>query len=132
LDIGNGKITIKQEKQKIKLPADFCNLVTTKEALIASVFPNIQVNYRNHAWLSQRAILIAKNIDFDALNFTIQNMLSGKLILLKLIDTVVNENEAVHFPTEFLNSLDFSDLPPHNLQLKIGSLITLLRNINPP
>jgi len=96
------------------------------------VFSYIQVNYRNHKWLSQRTILFAKNIDVYVLNFTIQNMLSGEFILFKLIDTMVDKNETVNFPKELLNSLDFSSLPPHNLQLKNVLPIILLRNINLP
>jgi len=81
---------------------------------------------------SERAILAAKNIDVDALNFIVQNMLSGELISFKSIDTVVDENEIVNFPTEFLNHLDLPGRPPQNLQLKIGSPKMLLRHINPP
>jgi len=73
----------------------------TTKAAIANVFQNIQVNYRNHEWLSQRAILADKNIDVGALTIIIQNMLSSKLISFKSIDTVVDKNEAVNFRTEF-------------------------------
>lgn len=38
----------------------------------------------------------------------------------------------MNYPTEFLNSLDLRGLPSHNLQLKIGTPIILMRNINQP
>lgn len=34
------------------------------------------------------------------------------------------------YPTEFLNSLKFSSIPDHELNLKVGCEIMLLRNIN--
>jgi len=116
LDIRNGKITINQENQAVKLPEHFYYLMTTKETLIARVFSNIQVNYRNHERPNQRVILAAKNSDVDALNFTTQNMLSGELISFESINTVVDENETVNFPTKLLNSLNLPNPLPHNLQ----------------
>ena len=48
------------------------------------------------------------------------------------VDKVLEPNEAVNYPSEFLNSVDLSGFPPHVLQLKICVPIILLRNINPP
>jgi hypothetical protein len=86
----------------------------------------------NQNWLRQRAILVAKNDDVDKINFQIQQLLPGNLISFKSIDTTVDENETVNFPTEFLNSLDIPGMPPQNLRLKIGSPVILLRNLYPP
>jgi len=58
--------------------------------------------------------------------------LPGELISFKSIDTITEENEIVNYPTEFLNSLGLPRFPPHNLHLKIGSPIILLRNIYAP
>ncbi|XP_037912042.1 ATP-dependent DNA helicase pif1-like [Hermetia illucens] len=103
LDIGNGKIELQPNTQCIKLPDSFCTVVQDKNELIQSIFPDIQNNYLNHEWLSQRAILAAKNVDVDEINFQIQQLLP-----------------------------DNPGMPPHNLRLKIGSPIILLRNLNPP
>lgn len=76
--------------------------------------------------------MAAKNKDVDALNATIQNFFPGQLVSFKLVDTVMNHDDVVSYPTEFLNSLELPGLPPHNLQLKVGSVVIMLRNINQP
>ena len=43
----------------------------------------------------------------------------------------VNEEEAGTYPVEFLNTLQLSGLPPHDLELKNGQFVMLLRNLNP-
>ncbi|GFV01037.1 ATP-dependent DNA helicase [Trichonephila clavipes] len=48
------------------------------------------------------------------------------------INTVCNPDEAVNYPSEFLNSISVPGLPPHKLELKIGVPFILLRNLNPP
>jgi hypothetical protein len=64
------------------------------------------------------------------MNFQIQNKIAGELMTYKSIDSVTNQNYVVNYPTEFLNSLELPGLPPiYNLQLKIGSVIIMLRNI---
>ncbi|XP_008180300.1 uncharacterized protein LOC103308536 [Acyrthosiphon pisum] len=132
LNIGNGTIPLHGDIQRIELPDNFCNMVNTRDALIESIFPDLQAHYINHAWLRERAILAAKNINVDAINFKIQQSLPGNEILFKSIDTVTNPDEAINYPVEFLNSLDLPGMPLHNLRLKIGSPIIFLRNLNAP
>ncbi|XP_068631653.1 uncharacterized protein [Battus philenor] len=74
----------------------------------------------------------AKNKDVDDLNYIIQNKIIGTMHSFKSIDCVTNEDEATNYPIEFLNSLDVPGLPPHNLRLKVGSVVIMLRNINQP
>ena len=132
LDIGNGNMAIDESTQCITLPTNFCKITATTDDLIHKVFPNITQNYKNHQWLSARAILAAKNNDVNAINFSIQKEIPGEATTYKSIDTVMNQDEVVNYPTEFLNSLDLPGIPPHVLTLKIGVPISLLRNINPP
>jgi hypothetical protein len=60
------------------------------------------------------------------------HLLPGDLVSYKSIDTVCDATEAVNYPIEFLNSLVLPGMPPHNLQLKVGSPVILLRNLNSP
>jgi hypothetical protein len=131
LDIGDGKVT-KNETVCIKLPTDFCIIVDSQNALIDQIFPNVHIQYTNHEWLTERAILVAKNVDVNELNLMIKHLLPGDLVSYKSIDTVCDATEAVNYPIEFLNSLDLPGMPSYNLQLKVGSPIILLRNMNSP
>ena len=85
------------------------------------------------SWVAGRkSHFAAKNVDVNDLNFKIQQLLPGELVSYKSIDTVCDASEAVNYPTEFLNSLDLPGMSPHHLQLKVGSPVILLRNLNPP
>ncbi|GFX74276.1 ATP-dependent DNA helicase [Trichonephila clavipes] len=64
---------IDESTQCITLPAKFCKITESIDELVQKVFPNIAQNYKNHQWLSTRAILAAKNIDVNTINFTIQH-----------------------------------------------------------
>ncbi|GFV06000.1 ATP-dependent DNA helicase [Trichonephila clavipes] len=44
------------------------------------------------------------------------------------INTVCNPDEAINYPTEFLNSISVPGLSPHKLEFKIGVPFILLRN----
>lgn len=116
----------------MKVPNDLGIYVTCRNELIANTFPNLRDNYNNYDWLIERAILAAKNVDVDAIIIQIQDILHTDTFSFKSVDTVIDENDSVNYPTGFLNSLDLPGLPPHTLRLKIGSRIILLRNLNAP
>ena len=49
--------------------------------------------------------------------------------MFKSTDTVAEEELLQTYPTEFLNSLTLSGLPPHVMALKVGSPVMLLHNL---
>ncbi|UYV82208.1 hypothetical protein LAZ67_21001338, partial [Cordylochernes scorpioides] len=132
LDIGKGRMEMDESTHCIILPENFCHFEKFTDDFIAKVFPNLSQNYKNNHWVNKRAILSAKHIDVNLINCTIQNEIPEEVTTYKSIDTVVNPDESVNYPIEFLNSLDLPGMPPYILSLKIGSPIILLRNINPP
>lgn len=118
---------------RIDLTRDLCITVPTLDSLIDSVFPNLAANMGNISWLRERAILAPKNDIVDSINIRIQDRLRDRVTRYYFsVDTMVDEEEAVQYPIEFLNSLSPAGVPPHELGLKIGSPIILLRNLSPP
>ncbi|XP_069175646.1 uncharacterized protein [Procambarus clarkii] len=122
LEIWNGIVPVDLTSGRISLSHNFRNLVTSKEELVEKVFPNIQNDYEDHDWLSERAILEAKNKDVYELSNIIQSNIQSEAVTYKYVDIVVEADEAVNDPTEFLNSLDLPGIPPHVLQLKIVTI----------
>jgi hypothetical protein len=132
LTLGDGKIPADPTSGLISIPDNFCNIVESTEVLKTYVFPNIRCHFNDHKWLCERAILAPKNNSVNAINLQIQQQLPGEAISYKSVDTVVDVDQAIQYPTEFLNSLEPPGMPPHNLVLKIGSSIMLLRNLDAP
>ena len=42
-----------------------------------------------------------------------------------------NPDEVNNYPQEFLHTLALSGMPPHTLELKVGCIVKLLRNLDP-
>jgi ATP-dependent DNA helicase PIF1 len=62
----------------------------------------------------------------------ILHMLPTNCRTYKSVDVILDLSQAVLYPVEFLNSLETTGIPSHNLELKIGVPIMLLRNLEPP
>ncbi|GFV28075.1 ATP-dependent DNA helicase [Trichonephila clavipes] len=126
LDIGNSKVELRQSTQCIKLPGNFFTVIQTEKELIESVFLDSLYNYLGNDWLCNPVTRVEKNVGFDEINSVIE-VLPSNLMPFKSIDIIDDETKLM-----FLNSLDVLGLPPHNLRLKIGSLVILLGNLNTP
>ncbi|XP_053968773.1 uncharacterized protein LOC128870203 [Anastrepha ludens] len=128
LQIGEGRFMNTPGNYSETFPDNFCRLATSAADIVNSVFHDIEVNFKNQEWLRERAILAPRNDQATNLNIAIQNKLPGAVKTSKSIDTVVDEDQAVNYPIEFLNSLEPSGMPSHQLHLKRGSPIMMMRN----
>ena len=89
----------------------------------------------NIKYYSDKAILCPKNVDVDKLNEEMLKTLPGEGEVYLSADAVnigdVNSDEGLYVTTEFLNGINLSGLPPHQLTVKVGCIMMLLRNLNP-
>ena len=131
LKLGNGAMASENQDVTISMNNTGKTVATLQQRQDAA-FPNVAHNFHDHKWLCQRAILAPKNDVANSTNRGLLTQLPGTMQMCKSVDTVPDTTEAVHCPTEFFNSLELPGVPPHNLELKLGAPIILLRNLDPP
>ena len=79
-----------------------------------------------------KAILCTLNTEVDEVNaITIQAAGGEERIFFSADELAENDDNINNIPIEFLNSLTSAGFPPHELVLKIGCPVILLRNLNP-
>lgn len=123
----------------VHIPGDMCCKGTTVEDLIEQVFEGWQqcTPEERAEFIVKRAILSPLNEHVDAVNkiandrirLTLPDGQPAQRKLLLSADSVVEKEHADIFPVEFLNTLEFSGVPPHELDLQEGAPIILLRNM---
>jgi len=102
--------------------------VKSLDELIEHTFPDLT----DHTHFANRAILTPKNAGVDTVNNLVMQKFGGDEMVYLSADSVGSaDGEAIVYPTEFLNNLCPSGLPPHALRLKVNCPIILLRNLNP-
>ncbi|KZS19466.1 ATP-dependent DNA helicase PIF1 [Daphnia magna] len=114
IQLGNGSLAPTprlNDPDLIKIPQDLLNIRTN---LIENVFGD----------------------PTDLLNEGVKEQIIGEipsaLKVCKSIDTIDSEDpeEISNYPPEILNTFNVSGLPPHQLKLKIGAIVILLKNID--
>ncbi|GBM52976.1 hypothetical protein AVEN_111325-1 [Araneus ventricosus] len=83
--------------------------------------------------LSGKAILCPKNEDSLKINEQILKKLPGQNKTYFSADSIicVDQEEQNNFTMDFINTLTPSGMPPQELNLKVGAVVMLLRNLNP-
>ena len=112
----------------IQIPAD----IVTSKSIVEAIYGKT-VQHLSTDDLTKRVILASTNEICLNINKEIIRQLCGEERIYYSADSIVSEdpNDAVNYPTEFLNSLTLSGMPPHQLILKPGTIVMLMRNLAP-
>ena len=137
LQVGEGKTERGATNSLIPLPPAV-NIVYSVTDLVQSVFRNIEKKYDDVGWLTSRAILISINSLLQCISSQVAERFPRKFSACKSADSVVCDSlEAqnagkLSYPQELLNSMEVGpSLPDHEMSLKKGFIVVLLRNIEP-
>jgi len=147
LNVGDGSLpTIAKEEgvdpdwikipSHMRLPAEDCSL----RGLIRTIYPDHRCHSGNPVYLMQCSILAPKNIDVDEVNNAILESLSEESQTYLSANSLTPTEEGASvapgvlmdslYLVEFLITLQFSGIANHELELKVGVPILLLRNLN--
>jgi PIF1-like helicase len=118
---------------KVQIPHECC--CTTEEVgdLITTIYGDMRGGpAAMQEQMTKSGILTPKNENTDLINAMATQRFPGEPRAYHSADymTEPSSDDATLYDTEYLNTLDFSGLPPHTLHLKVGMPIMLLRNIN--
>lgn len=99
--------------------------------LINQVFPDMSFHSLDSDFLCSRSILTTKNSTVDSVNEVMKELFPGESLTYSSADSVDDDSQSAMYPSEFLNSLTPSGLPPHHLILNVNAPVMLLRNLDP-
>ncbi len=127
LKIGEGSIHYNEHKSILSIPHEFTT--STVEQAIDHIYGNLQDHLNNEEFFKTRSILAPTNSVITKINKDMLEKLPGNEFLFESIDSVPDQ-DVLQAPIEFLHKLDPSGVPPHELRLKIGAPIMLIRNLD--
>ena len=128
-EVGNGTAPMHPEidENMVKVPKEY--LVASTDELIDKVFPQLENGYMDKYFICHRAILTPLNDNVDKINEVIMAKFPGEDKTYLSADSVADEDMANTYPTDFLNSITLSGMPPHTMTLKVGAPVMLPQNL---
>lgn len=128
LRVGNGEERRLRNTSLIKLP----NQVICENDLIDSVFGEGRITQESLV-TSNRAILCPTNQDSLEINELILDRLEGDLTEQYFsMDSIYESDDGITYPLEYAHRETPNGYPPHELKLKVGAIVMLIKNWNIP
>ncbi len=134
LDVGNNSHTLPRiisddnTKHIIQIPSNICPINLNLNTLIDEIYPQLNLGIIP----VESAILTPKNKEVDHINEKALDIFTGEILQLLSADTVFNNENLPDplYPIEFINSININGIPLHNLKVKLGAPLMLLRNLD--
>ncbi|KAA6373334.1 MAG: putative ATP-dependent DNA helicase PIF1, partial [Streblomastix strix] len=125
LRIGNG-VEPANTLKEVSLPQQ----IIAQHDLLLEIYGDVDLNNENEQ--INRVILCSTNQESLSMNEDILSGINGNMKTYKSIDSaIVEEGQSDQsYPIEWLNQQTLPGMPPHILNLKVGSIVMLLRNLN--
>jgi hypothetical protein len=123
LEVGDGR-----SGATISLPP---SCFSNTQDLVEQLYGDINFNTITVQQLKEGTVLSVTNEDSLELNNQVLDRMPREETVYKSVDTVASQEPSGHlaYTEEFFNSLIPTGMPPHELKLKVGAVIMVLRNL---
>uniref|UniRef100_A0A6N2LTF1 ATP-dependent DNA helicase n=1 Tax=Salix viminalis TaxID=40686 RepID=A0A6N2LTF1_SALVM len=143
LNVGNGQISNlasldESDDSFVSIPSDLllensCEPISTTVSTIYPTICDIQVD---PGYFRERVIVTTKNTAVAEINDFVLNIAPGEKHVYLSVDSIYTsstESDDANslYPIEYNYQLEFNGVPSHQLALKVGTPVMLLRNISP-
>ncbi|VDP22559.1 unnamed protein product [Heligmosomoides polygyrus] len=126
IQLRNGEL--QNDSNVVKVPDDMLSSGDIADEMFGDI-----VTLEDMSAAVGRSILTPRNFDSLEINNKVLSKLPGQEKIYRSIDKAMNDeteaNNDTEYSLEFLNSLTLQEYPPHELHLKKGAVIMLLRNL---
>jgi ATP-dependent DNA helicase PIF1 len=129
--IGDGRESTRNNLRDnfVRFPAQISNTSNNPEDLIAAVYGDMINNPIPDELFVDNCIMTPLNKTVDQLNTIAMQRFPGDTRSYYSADMALDD-DVTTYPTEFLNTLQPQGMPPHKLELKVGTPVMLMRNLN--
>ena len=118
--------------RKFNPPTDFGIIHYNEDEFIETIYPDLENHMGDLKYFAGRCIIAPLNTDVDNINTNILNRIPGEPKTYYSIDSLEDEESYADYQVSTLNALSPSSLPPHELVVKKGSILMIIRNLSPP